>query len=455
MKFTKFGKTLLMSALSAGVVLSVTSCVQSYTAGYLYVTGTVTSESNGNGIISGFKIDHNTGKLVSINGLPVSSGGANPVRAVLLSGSRFLYVLNRGVNAEGGSTCTTADPCLKSNITQFAIGANGILTAQETFNTQGVNPFRIFADTSGAYLYVLDHDSQDNYLASGTSASANGCAQALNGVKTCGDITAFSVNSTTGRLSLVTNAQVKVTTASGTQNLTYFPVPANPIDFVLSGSVILTLNGTPQTGDSVFPYAYSSTNGQLSVTANSSDSIGSVYEATAIVTGGSYVWVLDNEAPASNTTGAQSQILPFTCCTSGALGTPSGPIADDANQANPVYLVVENKGKWFYVANQGNTSTPTLPLSGIAGYVMNSPFLPSEMGGTPIGFGTGAGPQCMVEDPSNQFIYTANYDAQTITGQVIDQTAGTLTPLSQSSKVPSSYALTGPPTWCLVDSRTN
>ena len=40
MKFTKFGKTLLMSAISAGVILGITSCVQSYTVGYLYVTGT-------------------------------------------------------------------------------------------------------------------------------------------------------------------------------------------------------------------------------------------------------------------------------------------------------------------------------------------------------------------------------------------------------------------------------
>ncbi len=63
MKFTKFGKALLMSALSAAVALSVTSCVQSYTVGYLYVTGTNTAQPGGNGIITGFKIDHNTGKL--------------------------------------------------------------------------------------------------------------------------------------------------------------------------------------------------------------------------------------------------------------------------------------------------------------------------------------------------------------------------------------------------------
>src|SRR5579863_374837 len=128
MKFTKFGKALLMSALSAGVVLSFTSCVQSYTVGFLYVTGTVTAQSGGNGIISGFKVDHNTGKLTNINGLPISSGGANPVRAALITGSKFLYVLNRGANKEGNSDCTTNDPCQNSNIVEFAVGGNGILT---------------------------------------------------------------------------------------------------------------------------------------------------------------------------------------------------------------------------------------------------------------------------------------------------------------------------------------
>src|ERR1035438_5482801 len=238
MKFMKFGKALLMVALSAGVVLSVTSCVQSYTVGFLYVTGTATAQSSGSGIISGFKIDHNTGQLTPVNGLPISSGGANPGRAVLLLGSRFLYVLNRGANAQGGSVCTTANPCGSSNITQFAVGGNGILTPVETFYTQGINPIRLFADASGAFLFVLDHDSPSNAA----------CALALGAsAKTCGDITVFSINSSTGRLQLVVNAQV---TAANGAALTYFPVPANPIDFVLSAGYIVTLSGTPATGDS-------------------------------------------------------------------------------------------------------------------------------------------------------------------------------------------------------------
>jgi 6-phosphogluconolactonase len=454
MKFMKYGKALLMSALSAGVVLSLSSCVQSYTVGYLYVTGTVTSESNGNGIISGFKIDHNTGKLTRINGLPVSSGGANPVRALLFNGGHFVYVLNQGANASGGSVCTAADPCKNANITEFVVGANGMLTAEATYQTQGVNPFRLIADSS-SHLFVLDHDSPDNN--SGATGSANGCYQALSGATSCGDITGFSINTSTGRLSLIQNLQVQVTnTASGTQNLTYFPVPADPVDFTFADNNILTLTGAPGKSDapqSVFPYAFNTSSGQLTRTLNTADSIGDVYEATAIIYSGKYVWVLDNEP---GTTNAKSQILPWTVSTNGSLTAPShGPIADDLNQSNPIYLQVENGGKWFYVANQGSSTDTTDALSGIAGFIEHSPFDPEEISGTPVGFGAGAGPVCLVEDPSNQFFYTANFDSSTVTGQMFDPTTGLLRPLSETSKASSSYALTGPPSWCFVDGHTD
>jgi 6-phosphogluconolactonase (cycloisomerase 2 family) len=456
MKFTKFGKALLMSAISAGVILGVTSCIQDYSVGYLYVTGTVTAQPSGNGIISGFKIDHNTGKLTPINGLPVSSGGANPVRAVLLPGSRFLYVLNRGVPQSGQTECTTAYPCQNSNITEFAIGANGILTAQETFYTQGANPFRMITDSSGSYLYVLEHDSIYN----GSTTTPNPyCAAALTGATTCGDITAFSVNASTGRLSLIQNAQSSTILNT---TLTYFPIPSNPVDFVSAGGNIFTLYSNtaqisyPYTGGShVFPYALNSVNGQLTTT-NSSDSIGNVTQGTAIVSVGSYVFVLDNEAPNPNPTNASSQMLAFTVGSNGALlaANPS-VIPDDPNQSNPIYVVLESKGKWFYVANQSGVASSNSADGGIAGYIVNSPFQPTEISGLPIGFGSGGGPQCLVEDPSNQFFYTANAIDSTVTGQTIDQNAGTLVPLSNSTKAPSEYTLTGPPTWCLVDGRTS
>ena len=442
MKFTKYGKALLMSALSAGVILSVSSCIQSYSVGFLYITGTITAQSTGSGIISGYKIEHNTGKLTAINGLPISSGGANPVRAVLTTGSRFVYVLNRGANASGGSVCTTANPCQNSNITQFAVGGNGILTAQETFYTQGINPFRLTIDSSGNYLYVLDHDAPLDAGSTTTRACVNAFSTA-----TCGDVTVFQINQTTGRLQLVVNAQV--TSASGAA-LPYFPIPANPIDFLLTSSNLLILSGTPSSGDSVFPYTYSSTNGQLTVSQNSSQPL-NIHQATAIVNGGGVVYVLDNEPITANGTTSPSQILPFTIGTNGALQAQTGGIVpDDPTQSNPIYLLVESKGKWIYVANQGNSLNTTNAQSGIAGYVIDpSTRQLSFIAGEP--FGTGSGPQCLVEDPSNQFIYTANFNDSTVTGQAIDQNAGVLHNLNTTS----SYLLSGPATWCFMDGRTN
>jgi 6-phosphogluconolactonase (cycloisomerase 2 family) len=442
MKFKKFGKTLLMIAISAGIMLGITSCVQSYSVGYLYVTGTNNAASSNIGIVSGFKIDHNKGTLTPINGLPIGSGGANPGRAVLLTGGNFLYVLNRGANSAGTADCTATDPCTGANITQFAIGGDGVLSTQETFYTQGINPIRIIPDSTGSYLYILDQVAPDS----------SSCSLALgSGVTSCGDITAFKINSTTGRLTLIVNAQV--TSANG-QALTYFPVPANPIDFVLSSSYVLTLSGTPASGDSVFPYTYTSSTGQLTINQNSAQPLG-IYEANAIVSGGGYIYVLDNEGTLvqASAAGATGQILPFSVGANGALQQQTGgAVADDVTQSNPIYLVVESKGKWAYVANQGNNTNNTNSQSGITGYVYaQGTNQLSEISGSP--WGTGAGPQCLLEDPSNQFLYTANFNDSTVTGRLIDQNTGVLDNLPGSAN--RSYSLSGPAAWSVVTGRTS
>jgi 6-phosphogluconolactonase (cycloisomerase 2 family) len=459
MRFTKFGKALLMGTLSAGVIFGVSSCVRSYTVGFLYVTGTVTAQSGNNGIISGYKIDHNTGKLSPINGLPVSTGGSNPVRAVLVSGSSFVYVLNRGVNQEGNGNCTTSDPCVDSNITQFAVGGNGILSFQQRFSTEGINPFRLIGDSTGQYLLALDHDAP----------SSAACQAALGKtVTTCGDVTVFQINQTTGKLSVVQNAAVTQANCSlGALfpcPLTYFPVPANPVDFVMSGSsYLLTLTGTtpsasyPYTGgSSVWPYSYTSSSGQLTLSSNSAQPLG-IAAGTAIVNASSDIYVLDNEpitatnfSGSGKTTTYLSQILPFSVGTGGNLAAlTGGPIPDDPNLSNPIYLLIEKN--FMYVINDGNNDTGTgITENQIAGYVIHtSPsYQVTFISGEP--FGSGAGPQCIVIDPSGQFIYEANQDDSTITGRLLDPSAGILDDL----RVSSSYPLQGPPTWCLVDGRT-
>lgn len=441
MKFRKFGKALLMGALSVGAVLSVTSCVQSYTVGFLYVTGTQTAGTTGQGIISGFKIDHNTGKLSSVNGLPVSSGGSYPGRAILLAGQRFLYVLN-----QGGANCSASSPCTAANIVQFAIGSNGILSQQQTFYSAGNNPFRILADPQGNYVFILDHDAP-------SSAS---CSLVLgSGVTSCGDVTVLKVDPTTGRLSIVVNAQV--TSASG-QPLPYFPVPANPIDMVFTSNTLLTMSGTPATGDVSFPYSYNASNGQLTVSQNGTQPL-NIHQGTAIQSGNSLVYVLDNEPLTYTPTNGgapitvASQLIPYAVGTGGALQSqPYGAIPNDPTMSNPMFLLAESKSKWIYVANQGSNTNPNLQQSGITGYVIDTSTKQlNEMPTSP--FGTGSGPTCLVEDPSNQFIYTANANDSTVTGRALDVNAGTLNKLPGAAD--KAYGLPGPAAYCLVNGRTS
>lgn len=452
MRFKKFGKTLLMSALSAGVVFGLTSCVQSYTVGFLYVTGTNSATTSGNnGIISGFKIDHNKGKLSSIAGLPISSGGSNPIRAVLLSGSKFVYVLNSGVAADGTANCGTDNVCSGSNISLFAVGGNGVLSPQGTvYYSQGKNPMRIYADSQGKYLYVLDHDAPDNY-ATTYNASTNGCTLALGSdVKTCGDITAFTIDQTTGRLSLIQNSQVS--SASGSK-LTYFPVPANPIDFGMASSNLLTLYGDSTSGDSIYPYTYNSSGGQLTVNTNGSQSLG-IKAATAIVATSSYTYILDNETPSGSS--APSGTYIYTTGSGGTLSLlPGGAVDGDTTLKNPIWLVVENKGSWAYIAYRGSNDTSTSnPESGVAGWTIdsNSHLLTPELNNS-TSFGSGSGPACLVEDPSHQFFYTANTNDSTVSGRSLDVQSGLLKSLPGNAN--KEYPLDGPASWCFVSGRTS
>jgi 6-phosphogluconolactonase (cycloisomerase 2 family) len=167
------------------------------------------------------------------------------------------------------------------------------------------------------------------------------------------------------------------------------------------------------------------------------------------------LYVLDNEPISVTVNGttntSPSQILPFSLSSGALVAAPSGVIPDDINLSNPIYLVVgQPAGKWLYVANQG-LNAQNFPQSGIAGYVLNGSNPATEIGT----YGTGAGPQCLVQDPSNQFFYTANFNDSTVTGSQVNDESGGLRPLSDATKAPNSYSLAGPATWCLVDGRTN
>jgi 6-phosphogluconolactonase (cycloisomerase 2 family) len=294
------------------------------------------------------------------------------------------------------------------------VGGQGVLTFQQCFQSQGFTPVWAAHDSTGNFLYVLDQQAP--------APTANAP------LPPNGDITVFSIDPNTGRLTLVLNQQIKDPT-TGLQ-LTYFPVGNTPTMMALQGACLFTLNSADQT---VFPYA-AGTSGQLTQTTNSLITTGAT-RATSIIAGGSGIYITDAGVSNSNTAG---QILPFTVgATSCSLNTiTGGAIANLSPASNPVYALVGGTGgsasnTHLYVANQSTTNS-TLPNSSISAFNIqsNGQLQPlPDPGNNP--YPVGAGPVCMVEDPSNQYIYTSNGDG-TVTGKSIS-TVGQLSDLKRAT----------------------
>jgi hypothetical protein len=411
MKLSRIGRVSMAFVVSVAMGLGMTACGGG-TIGYMWVLGTQYNQ------IAGFKIDDFSGNLTQVVHSPFTSGGADPVSLVVSTGGRFLYVINHGsaTTATGSETL----PCGTSGgIAEFSVGGQGVLTFQQCFTSQGTNPIWATKDSTGGFLYVLDGIAP-GAVCSGPNVTATSCY---------GDITVFAIASDTGRLSLVTNQTVKdpVTQAQ----LTYFPVGNTPTMLTVAGGCVFTLNsglsGTSPTTPNVSPYAVGSA-GQLTQTTNSFLSINAT-RPTSILTGGTTVFITD--AGAQNTPG---QILPFTVGTATACSlntVTGGAVANLPLTSNPVYSLVESQSHYLYIANQ-TSSNSTLPNSSISAFNLQVTPYQAIPDGTNNPYPVGAGPVCMVEDPSNQYIYTSNGDG-TVTGKLLDRSTGRLSDLTRGS----------------------
>lgn len=407
MKLSRIGRVSMALVVSVAMGLGMTACGGG-TIGFMWVLGTQYNQ------IAAFKIDDFTGNLTTPPGSPFTSGGANPVALVVKPGGRYLYVINKGEATVPSGSETL--PCgANGGIAEFAIGGQGVLTFQQCFQSQGATPVWAAHDGTGGFLYVLDQ----------VAPSANCDSDHINTPACYGDITVFSADPSTGRLSLVQNQQIKDPN-TGLQ-LTYFPVGQMPKMMALSGGCVFTLDS--DANQTVFPYIATG-NGQLTLTTNSTINSGAT-RATSIIAGGAAIYITDAGPANSNTPG---QILPFTVGGSScSLNTiTGGSTANLAPAANPVYTLVDSKGQYLYVANQSSTNSNT-PNSSISAFKIQTngtlQFIPDPPNNP---YPIGAGPVCMVEDPSNQYLYTSNGDG-TVTGKVLFAPSGQLSNLTRGS----------------------
>ncbi len=411
MKLSKIGRISMAFIASLAVGLGMTACGGG-TIGFLFVPGTQYNQ------IAGFKIDDYTGNLTATPGSPYSASGSNPAMILIKPGGRYLYSINTGLpNAAGVLS--------GQGISEFSVGGDGILTFQEQFTTQGQTPVWAAIDTSGNFLYALD-----SLAPPGIVDSTTGSTYAAEGV---GAITVFSIDPNTGRLALVTNNQIKT---ADNVNINFFPVGRGPTMMKTGGGGCLyTLDAAT---NSIFPYSVNTSTGQLTLTTTSEQFITNAGKLTSINAGGSYIYLTDAAPVVVNgvVTSPGGQILPFTPGSNCSLNSlTGGPVNNLALTSNPVWSLTDNRGRYLYVANQSSTNS-TNANSTISAFTIDTSTgkLQQVAGDTINPYPTGSSPVCIAEDPTNQWLYTSNNVDGTITGKRIDQNTGQLADLPRVSK---------------------
>jgi 6-phosphogluconolactonase (cycloisomerase 2 family) len=429
MKFSKFGRICLASAVSLGTGLGVTSCSTDHAVGYFYVTGSQYNQ------ISAYRIDNNLGQLTVVPNSPFPSGGVNPIKALTANAGKFLYVLNAGCGGSSQIACPTGTAANETgaNISLFTIGGKGALSFQAAYTSQGNSPISIQVDSSGTHLFVLDS----------TVTDPTTCPAYIpgNSATICGDITSFNIDPNTGRLSLITNQGVK--NANGT-NLSYFPVGSGPINFYVTPSNAFIYTIEKGSGSTLDPnqavFVYGNSNGQLALSQNTPIITGATELTYIYISAKENVYLID--AQNGTTPGV---ILPYTIGTNGALQSlVTGQVANSGTVANPGTMIVDHQGKFLYLTNMGPNLTATSEASSVSAFFIdptNSKLTPLA---TSVPFGAGSSPRCILEDPSNQYIYTANFADSTVTGAIINSSTGTLSNLRKLTSFPAA----GQPTWC-------
>ncbi len=395
MKLSRIGRFSKALVASVAVVLGMSACGGG-TIGFMWVLGTQYNQ------IVGYKIDDFTGNLTQTVNSPYSSGGANPVSIAIRAGGRYVYVVNKGTGAGDGK------------ISAFAVGDDGILTFQANYFSAGNTPIWAAADGTGSYLYVLDAQAPD-FATTGN-----------------GDITVFAIDGNTGRLQLVPNQSIK--TPSGTQ-LTYFEVGKAPTQLKYGGGAcVYALDSGDQT---IFPYGISGS-GQLTLFPNSIIQTHTV-NMTSINVAGSSIYVTDAGSPLSS----GGAIIPYSAGSNCSLSVQvDGPVANLPLTSNPVYSLTDSKNKYLYVVNQSTTNSNNANSSISAFTIDPSSGRLQTIPSTQNPYATGNGPVCMVEDPSNQYVYTSNSASGNITGKRINQATGELTNLTRGSVFPATGLVT-------------
>ena len=375
----RYGRTALVTALSLALGLGATACSRDYTVGYVYATATTTGTA---GVVDGYAIDFQSGALTQLSNSPVPSNGRNPVFLTATPNGRYIYVLNRD----------------DSDVVEFAVGTDGKLYGQNTYNVTGSFPVSAAVDPTGSFLYVA-------------STYQPGFTTAIPGP---GNLTVFSIASD-GSLSGGTPVNVASTPVSVVAS-PYASGSTTNFVYVVGTASIPNPTGPAQSGGIISGFSHSNSAPDLTAVPVGNTLINGANVARAGVLPSSitedatarFVYVTDQ---------LSNQLIGYTVQNGGALSPMvNGPFTTGQF---PRYATVDPRAKYLYVTNF-NAGT-------VSAYSIDTAT------GTPAGTvgsgatATGTNPTCVTIDPAlGIYLYTANNNDLSITGLQLSPNDGSL-----------------------------
>jgi 6-phosphogluconolactonase len=370
MKFNKSGQLLLVSAASLVAAGALSACA-TLTVDFVYVTCALAAGPNNYGEVDVFEVNSESGHMRQIPTSPFPSGGRNPVAEAVSSDDANLYVVNQDDNT----------------IVQFIIGNDGKLYPHDTVNTPGIFPLAV--SVTGSNLYIAN-----TFQPLPTCSPAAPCSGSI------------------ASLPIASNGELGSPAVNSALSTAYWPltVPGSPNNVVAPTSI----NAVPG-GANVFVAAYDTTahtgyvfgfasSGGVLTPLNGGVPFPAGTHPSAITSdpSGTYLYVTDR---------AQGNILGFAI-NSGNLTPLSGSPYPSGGQ--PSAIAVDATGKFAVVANSQDSTVSTYAISGG----------PLTRAGT---FATGLQPVAIGIDPSlNQYMYTANFLGNTVSGFELNPTTGAL-----------------------------
>jgi DNA-binding beta-propeller fold protein YncE len=373
MTFNRSSQLVLVATASLLVAGLLTAC-GTLTADFVYVTSSRAAGPNSYGEVDVFEINADSGRMRTIPTSPFPSGGRNPVAEVTSPDNTNLYVVNRDDNT----------------IVQFVIGTDGKLYPQNTVNTPGIFPLSVA--TAGKFLVVAD-----TYQPLPVCSPAAPCSGSL-AVYPIGD------NNVLG--SPVINTSISTR---------YWPtvLPSNPAHVIQPTAVTSAASGayvyvsaydttvSPGVGY-VFGFAVNADGTLNALNGGVPFPAGKQPSAITSSPDGGTIYVTDL---------ASNNVLVYSA--SGGLLTPVSGSPYAAGNA-PTAVVVDSTGKYVYVANSVDSNLTAYSTSG-GGLTLIGSYV------------TGTQPMAIGIDPSlNQYLYTADFLGNTVSGFQVDATDGTL-----------------------------